>query len=105
MTSLGLNRFASKWLAAAGLLVGIALAPAPVAAQMTPEQACQGDAFRFCNNDIPDRAKVGACLRRNARSISPECRTFVVGGGGRHITGHGRARGHAHVVRHPRKHK
>ena len=79
MICLGLNRFAPKSLAAAGLLLGLtltALAPVPAAAQMTPEQACTNDAFRLCNDAIPDRDKVGACLRRNARSLSPDCRGF-----------------------------
>src|SRR5262245_49444445 len=77
-----LNRFAFSSLAAAGLWFGLAIA-APAQAQQSPinaEQACRDDAFRFCNNDIPDRAKVGACLRRNARRISRDCRTVVMGG-------------------------
>ncbi len=107
MTSLGLNRLAPKSLAAAGLLLGLALtalAPVPAAAQMSPEQACSGDAFRLCNDFIPDRAKVGACLRRQARSLSPDCRTFVVGGG-RHYTGRGRTHVRTRAYRHTRKHK
>ena len=79
-----LNRFAFSALAATGLWLGLAFA-APVQAQQStinPEQACRDDAFRLCNNLIPDRAKVGACLRRNARSLSRDCRTVVLGGGG-----------------------
>jgi hypothetical protein len=79
-----LNRFAVSSLAAAGLWLGLAIAAPAQAQQSTinPEQACRDDAFRFCNNEIPDRAKVGACLRRHARSISRDCRTVVTGGGG-----------------------
>jgi hypothetical protein len=80
-----LNRFVFGSLAVAGLCLGFAVAaPAPAGAQGTinPEQACRDDAFRFCNNLIPDRAKVGACLRRNARSLSRDCRIVVTGGGG-----------------------
>ena len=79
-----LNRFAFSALAGAGLWVGLALAAPAQAQQSTinPEQACKDDAFRLCNNDIPDRTKVGACLRRNARSLSKDCRTVVLGGGG-----------------------
>jgi hypothetical protein len=79
-----LNRFALSSLTAAGLWLGLAgavSAQAP-ASTINPEQACRDDAFKFCNNDIPDRAKVGACLRRNARSLSRDCRTVVTGGGG-----------------------
>jgi hypothetical protein len=78
-----LNGFAFSSLAAAGLWLGLAIA-APAQAQSTinPEQACRDDAFRLCNNFIPDRDKTGACLRRNARSLSRDCRTVVTGGGG-----------------------
>lgn len=78
-----LNRFSFSTLAAAGLWLGLAIAvPAQAQSTITPEEACRDDAMRLCNNEIPDRAKVGACLRRNARSISRDCRTFVLGGGG-----------------------
>ena len=80
-----LNRFAFGSFAVAGLWLGLAFT-APAQAQqgtIDPVQACQGDAFKFCNNFIPDRDKVGACLRRNARSISRDCRTVVMGGGTR----------------------
>ena len=49
-----------------------------------------------------DRTKVGACLRRRARELSVDCRTFVVGGG-RHVTGvrtHVRVRVYQHYRRH-----
>jgi hypothetical protein len=78
-----LNRLAVMSLAAAGLWLGLALTPA--AAQqgtINPEQACKDDAFRLCGNFIPDRNKVGACLRSHARALSRDCRTVVTGGGG-----------------------
>ena len=79
-----LNRFTFGALAAAGLWLGLAIAAPAQAQQSTidPEQACKDDAFRLCNNFIPDRNKVGACLRKNARSLSRDCRTVVMGGGG-----------------------
>jgi hypothetical protein len=79
-----LNSFTFGSLAAAGLWLGLAIAAPAQAQQSTinPEQACKDDAFRLCNNLIPDRDKVGACLRRNARSLSRDCRTVVLGGGG-----------------------
>jgi len=100
--TLGLNRFVMPSLASAGLLLGLVLMPA-AAQEMTAEQACTSDAYSFCNEFIPDRAKVGACLRRNARKISPACRTFVVGGGP-HVT-HGRTTVHGRVYHHVRHHK
>jgi hypothetical protein len=111
MKSLEFKRIARMSLAATGLLIGLALVgAAPVAAQdMSPEQACKDDAFRLCDEFIPDRDKVGACLRRKARSLSPACRTFVVGGGRQHYTGRGRThvrvRTHHHTSHHPRHHK
>ena len=83
-----LNRFALSSLTVAGLWLGLTAMASAQAPQSTinPEQACKDDAFKFCNNDIPDRDKVGACLRRNARSISKDCRTVVLGGGARKTT-------------------
>ncbi len=94
------NRFALSSLTAAGLWLGLAVtasAQAP-ASTINPEQACKDDAFRFCNNEIPDRDRVGACLRRNARSLSRDCRTVVMGGGGarRTATRHRYYRHHHH---------
>ena len=72
---------APRLLAVAGLLVGFALPAAAQQPTINPEQACKDDAFRLCNDLIPDRAKVGACLRRNARSLSRDCHTVVFSGG------------------------
>jgi hypothetical protein len=38
------------------------------------EQACTGDAFRLCSSDIPDVARVTACMARNKSQLSPACR-------------------------------
>ena len=93
-------RLGFSTIAAAGLFLGLSLAVTPAGAQerrqIDPEQACKGDAFRLCNDFIPDRDKVGACLRRNARALSPDCRTVVVGS-----PRHGARR---HVRRHHRRH-
>ena len=40
------------------------------------EQACTGDAFRVCGNDIPDVDRVTACMIRNQSQLSPGCRAF-----------------------------
>jgi hypothetical protein len=86
-----LTRRAARLLAAAGLVAGLGLA-LPAAAQqptINPEQACRDDAFKFCNDLIPDRNKVGACLRKAGRKLSKDCHTVVFGGTGtRHRTYH-----------------
>ena len=71
---------------AIGAALACGLAASPAAAQnypdrpgMTAEQACQGDAFRLCERFVPDRNTTGACLRRNKRALSPECRVFFSG--------------------------
>lgn len=40
------------------------------------EHACYQDAKRFCNADIPDEAKVEACMRRHLAGLSPACRAM-----------------------------
>jgi hypothetical protein len=48
----------------------------PAEAQPTPaqRQACQDDAFKFCNDAIPDEQRVRQCLVRNMRRLNPTCR-------------------------------
>ena len=98
----GFRRLAAPALAGAGMLFTLALTgalPAAAQAPINPEQACKNDAFRLCNDYIPDRAKVGACLRHNARALSPDCRTVVLGGARRyapHRTYHHHYRHHHH---------
>ena len=94
-----LNRLHGAAIGTAGLLLGLTLtclAVAPAAAQqgtINPEQACRDDAFRLCGNFIPDRDKVGACLRSKVRALSRDCRT-VIGGGGTHRAKQRRHRRH-----------
>jgi hypothetical protein len=65
-----------------GLMFATALSLAsiaPTASQAyTPEeqQACSGDAFRLCSNDIPDVDRVTVCMIRNKFQLSPGCRVF-----------------------------
>jgi hypothetical protein len=48
----------------------------PAEAQPTPaqRQACQDDAFRLCQDAIPDEQRVRQCLVRNMRRLNPTCR-------------------------------
>jgi hypothetical protein len=45
----------------------------------TPEerQACTDDAFRVCQQAIPDRDRVFACLVQNASQVSALCRNAL----------------------------
>ena len=49
---------------------------APASAQPTPaqRQACEQDAFRLCQEAIPDERRVRQCLVRNMRRLNPTCR-------------------------------
>ena len=64
--------------AAAGLGLALMVAATPAAAQGTPQQraACEQDAYRFCNQYIPDENRTASCLRRYRVSLSPACRAL-----------------------------
>lgn len=58
---------------AAALLLGGA---AQAQYNATPEQrrACTPDVYRLCAGEIPNRAAITACLRRQRGSLSEACR-------------------------------
>jgi hypothetical protein len=68
----------SHALSTAGLLVGLVIAT-PASAQQTAEQACTPDVMRLCQQFVPDHGRIGACLKRNSRQLSPACRSVVSG--------------------------
>jgi len=80
MKNTGLKKVSSFWLAASAVILGLVwaagFAPAPAAAQGTPEQqrACTPDVMRLCNEFVPDVAKITACMIRKRASVSPACR-------------------------------
>jgi hypothetical protein len=41
------------------------------------QQMCTGDAFRLCGSEIPDIAKITACMRRQRASLSVGCRQVM----------------------------
>ncbi|WP_363346388.1 hypothetical protein [Methylocystis echinoides] len=49
---------------------------APAMAQGTAAQraACEDDAYRFCQAQVPDAIAIEKCLRASVASISPACR-------------------------------
>lgn len=55
-------------------------------AQGTPEQraACTPDALRLCSAEIPDVARVTACMRANQSRLSERCRVAFLGAGAPH---------------------
>jgi hypothetical protein len=72
-------------MAATGCVLGFALmvVATPATAQGTQEQraACEQDAYRFCNQYIPDENRTASCLRRNRVNLSPACRRLFSSGG------------------------
>jgi hypothetical protein len=58
------------------------LASAPAFAVGTSEQraACSDDAFKFCDDDIPDAIAVEKCLRAHMSALSAKCRQELGGG-------------------------
>lgn len=40
---------------------------------MEQQNACRGDVFRLCVNDIPDVGQIVACLRGNESRLSEAC--------------------------------
>jgi hypothetical protein len=83
MSNDGHKNVSTSWLAAAAAILGFAwvvgFAPAPAAAQGTPEQqqACTPDVMRLCNAFVPDVAKITVCMKRNWASVSPACRVAL----------------------------
>lgn len=70
-----------KVIALAFLLSIAAFAGSASAATAEEQQACQDDAFKFCNDAIPDEEKVKACLIHNMRKLTPACRSMFGRGG------------------------
>ncbi len=68
------------------LLAGVLVcAPDNASAEVSNEakQACAPDAMRLCSDFVPDVAKVTACMQAKASQLSPACRPFIGGRGGR----------------------
>ena len=75
------------------LLGGLGVASAQEVSQDV-QQACTPDAMRLCQQFIPDRAKITACMMHNRRQLSEACLTAMHGG--RHYY-RGRVRHERHV--------
>jgi len=100
MTNSGL-RFVRASTAGAALLLTAVFGAAPAAAQ----HVCQGDAFRLCNEFIPDRGKVASCLFKNKGQLSSAC-AATLGGGKAKVSRKAKARRHVRRnARHHRRHR
>jgi hypothetical protein len=56
----------------------------PAVAQTEAERkACEPDAQLHCPDEMPDRAKVQACLARKVNSLSPACKQIIENAGRR----------------------
>lgn len=71
-----LFRLIGASVAALAVAVPMLSVTVPASAQGTAEErsACMGDAFRFCSGQIPDVAKIEACLKTNVVKLTPACR-------------------------------
>ena len=78
--------FNTKTIRQAGLKLTFALAFAlSLSALSTPsfafsaeaQQKCTGDAFRLCGSEIPDVARITACMIRQRASLSTGCRAVM----------------------------
>ena len=66
-----------------GLTLGLALSISTVATLSSfafsskARQMCTGDAFRLCSSEIPNIARITACMRRNKANVSQGCRAVM----------------------------
>ena len=74
-------KFRSILLCAAAFATVAVSSPAAFA-QGTTEQrsACMGDAFRYCGAEIPNVARITACMKTNFSKLSPACKAVMIKG-------------------------
>ncbi len=54
-----------------------AMSSASFAFSSEAQQMCTGDAFRLCGSEIPNVAKITACMIKQRSSLSAGCRTVL----------------------------
>ena len=95
----------ARWVAAAfaaALVASLwAMDSARAQGAQDAEYACRPDVFRLCSQFIPNSGPITQCLKRNARNLSPECRSAFAGSGKRKASRRA-ARHHRHYRRHRR---
>jgi hypothetical protein len=73
MSIFRIRNFGFGWMLAAALAAAM-WSSAGQAYTPEQEQACTGDAFRLCSSEIPDVARVTACMAAKKSQLSPGCR-------------------------------
>jgi hypothetical protein len=67
----------------AGLILAFAVSIATLSSTSSfafsaeAQQMCTGDAFKLCSSEIPNIAKITACMLKNRSSLSAGCRTVM----------------------------
>lgn len=75
-----INRFfftagsVGRFLMIGAISLGASVSAGAVEITQQERDACTPDAFRLCQNEIPDIPRVTACMEANKRNLSPACR-------------------------------
>jgi hypothetical protein len=67
-------------LLAASLVALSTVGAAHAATHDEQAKACRGDAMHFCASEIPNKAKITACMKQHVDELSPPCRAMFKGG-------------------------
>jgi hypothetical protein len=67
------NTHGCKLVIATALMLGL-LTTASQAYTLEQEQMCSGDAMRLCSSEIPNVARITACMERQRDSLSDGCK-------------------------------
>ena len=65
---------------AASLVVLGAATSANAASRDEQSRACRSDALHFCAAEIPNEAKITACMKQHVDELSPACRAMFKSG-------------------------
>lgn len=57
-------------------VLALAAGAADAATRDQQSSACRSDALRYCLVDIPNEAKITACMKKNVERLSPDCRAM-----------------------------
>ena len=78
-----MNNYFTRTLRQASLVLALAVSfsafssNASFAFSSEAQQMCTGDAFRLCGSEIPNIAKITACMIKQRASLSAGCRSVM----------------------------